>query len=231
MGRHARLFSARAVKWLAGFTLLVALFLPAACETADRSSKPVVLMREDREEATALLERINDLNERGKYAEAIPQAIKVLEIVEKEKGPDHEGVGVCLNLLGGLYTSFGDYENAETTLKRALKLYDDLGKEAGSMATATLGLLARLHMNKGEYGTAEPYAVKALEIRERLEGLDHFMVSTSLNTLGEINLHLREFDKAEEMLQRAVKLRKDYENPHGLVISLNPTTQLKKFLA
>ncbi len=226
MGRHVKLFSASAGKWLVRFPLLLVLFLPVACKTVDRSPESVVLEREDREEATALLGRINELNEQGRYAEAIPQAVRVLEIVEKEKGPDHEGVGVCLNLLGGLYTSFGDYENAETTLRRALKLYGDLGREAGSMAATTLGLLARLHMNKGEYETAKPYAVKALEIRERFEGLDHFMVSTSLNTLGEIDLHLRRFDKAEELLQRAVRLRKAHENPHGLVISLNNLARL-----
>lgn len=225
MGLYVKRSSA-SIRWILEFPLLLAMLLPVACKTVDHLSESVVLKAEDQRETTALLERIQDLNEQGKYAEAIPQALRVLDIVEREKGPEHEAVGVCLNVLGGLYTSFGDLENAETALKRALQIYRSLGREGSLVAATTLGLLAKVHMNRGEHQTAKSFAEKALAIRERVQGGDPFMISTSLNTLGEIHMYLGEFDNAEDLLRRAIKLRKSHENPHGLVISLNNLARL-----
>jgi CHAT domain-containing protein/Flp pilus assembly protein TadD len=181
----------------------------------------VVLEQEDRREASAILDRINELNEQGKFAQAMPEAVRLLAIVEKEKGKNHEAVGVCLNVLGGLYLSFGDDEKAEAALVRALEIYRRHRKQDSLMAATTLGLLAKLHMDRGAYREAEPFAAEALRIRERKQGEERFIVSTSLNTLGEIHLRLGAFDKAEELLLRAVELRKELGNPHGLLISLN----------
>jgi CHAT domain-containing protein/Tfp pilus assembly protein PilF len=186
----------------------------------------VVLKSEDYEQATALLDKINKLNEQGKYAEAIFSAEKLCPIVEEEKGPDHQGVGVCLNVLGGLYNSFGDYEKAEIKLKRALEINKKLGDRDSTQYAASLGLLAKVYMNKGEYRQAEPFAKGALKIREQVQGGDDFMVSTSLNTLGEIYLYLHEFNKAEPLLLRAIEIRKKHDNAHSLVISLNNLCRL-----
>ena len=195
--------------------------LPWSCRTAGGPPGSVVLEQEDRREASAILDRINELNEQGKFAQALPEAVRLLAIVEKEKGEKHEAVGVCLNVLGGLYLSFGDDEKAEAALGRALGIYRDHRKEDGLMAATTLGLLARLHMNRGAYREAEPFAAKALRIREREQEGDRFIVSTSLDTLGEIHLRLGAFDKAEALLLRAVEMRKELDHPHGLLISLN----------
>ena len=99
--------------------LCAALAFLGSCKTAEGPSGSVVLQQRDHEEADALLDRINALNEQGKYAEAIPLAVQLREIVEAEKGPGHEGVAACLNVLGGLYTSFGDPEKAEFYLQKS----------------------------------------------------------------------------------------------------------------
>jgi CHAT domain-containing protein/Tfp pilus assembly protein PilF len=197
-----------------------------SCKSVEQQSGSVVLKAEDHEQATVLLAKINKLNEQGKYAEAIPAAEKLLVIVEEEKGPDHQGVGVCLNVLGGLYNSFGDYEKAEVKLKRALEIYKKLGVTDSPLYATSLGVLAKVYMNKGEYRQAEPFVQEALKIREQSQGSDHFMVSTSLNTLGEIYLHLHENDKAEPVLLRAIEIRKKHKNTHSLVISLNNLCRL-----
>ncbi len=186
----------------------------------------VILQRADHQVATTILKKINELNAQGKYAEAIPLAKQLLEVVEKEKGPDHAGVAACLDVLGGLYTSFGDYGKAEPILKRALENHEKLeGKESPNVATS-LGLLAKVYIELGDYSSALPLANRALQIREKMLGSDHFMVSTSLNTLGEIYLDLHEFEKAEPLFLRAIAIRKKHENPHGLVISLNNLSRL-----
>jgi CHAT domain-containing protein/Flp pilus assembly protein TadD len=197
-----------------------------SCKTVGQQPGPVLLKAEDHEQATVLLAKINELNEQGKYAEAIHAAEKLLVIVEEEKGPNHHGVAVCLNVLGGLYNSFGDYEKAEDKLKRALKIYQNLGVTDSPVLANSLGVFARVYMNKGEYRQAEPFAQEALKIREQFQGDDHFMVSTSLNTLGEIYLHLNEYDKAEAVLLKAIEIRQKHENTHSLVISLNNLCRL-----
>ena len=202
------------------------IILILSCNVAERQSRYVVLKEEDHEQATVLLDKINMLNEQGKYAEAIFSAEKLCRIVETEEGPDHQGVGICLNVLGGLYNSFGDYDKAEIKLKRALEINQRFGDGDSTQIAASLGLLAKLYMDKGEYRRAEPFARRALEIRERSQGADHFMVSTSLNTLGEIYLNLKEYDKAEPVLLRAIAIRKKHENTHSLVISLNNLCRL-----
>ena len=206
------------------FFLFITLIV--SCKITDYQSRSVVLEEEEHEQATVLLEKINKLNEQGKYAEAILSAEKLCVIVEEEKGPDHQGVGVCLNVLGGLYNSFGDYEKAEVKLQRALEINQKLGNSDGAQIATSLGLLAKVSMDKGEYRQAEPFAQGALKIREASQGGDHFMVSTSLNTLGEIYLNLQEYDKAEPVLLRAIEIRKKHENTHSLVISLNNLCRL-----
>jgi CHAT domain-containing protein/tetratricopeptide (TPR) repeat protein len=197
-----------------------------SCKFDKLQSGSVVLKGEDYEKATTLLDKINRLNEQGKYAEAIFSAEKLCAIVEEEKGSGHQGVGVCLNVLGGLYNSFGDYEKAEIKLKSALEINKKLGDRDRAQYAASSGLLAKVYMNKGEYRQAEPFAKEALEIREQVQGGDHFMGSTSLNTLGEIYLYLHEFNKAEPLLLRAIEIRKKHDNTHSLVISLNNLCRL-----
>ncbi len=206
------------------FLLFITFIL--SCNIVERQSRYVVLNEEDHEQAAVLLEKINKLNEQGKYAEAILSAEKLCLIVEAEEGPDHQGVGICLNVLGGLYNSFGDYEKAEIKLKRALEINRKLGNSDSTQIASSLGLLAKVYMDKGEYRQAEPFAQEALKIREQSQGIGHFMVSTSLNTLGEIYLNLQEYDKAEPVLLRAIEIRKKHENAHSLVISLNNLCRL-----
>ena len=206
--------------------LLLFIALIVSCKTFEQRPGSVVLKAEDHEQATVLLAKINKLNEQGKYAEAITAAEKLLVIVEEEKGPDNQGVGVCLNVLGGLYNSFGDYEKAEKKIKRALEIFKGLGERYSLLLATSLGILANVYMNKGEYRQAEPFAKEALNIRKQSQGSDHFMVSTSLNTLGEIYLHLHEYDKAQPVLLKAIEIRKKHENTHSLVISLNNLCRL-----
>ncbi len=206
------------------FILLILLI--ASCRTGARQPGSVLLEDKEYEEATALLEKINRLNEQGQYGEAIFAAERLCKIVEAEKGENHQGVGVCLNVLGGLYDSFGDYEKAEIALRRGLEINRGLIGKDSTLLAASLGLLAKVFMDKGEYRQAEPYALEALRIREQMRGGDDFMVSTSLNTLGEIYLHLKEYQKAEPLLLRAVEIRRKHENAHSLVISLNNICRL-----
>jgi CHAT domain-containing protein len=201
-----------------------------SCKTLYPSPGSVVLQKKESNEASKILGQINQLNDQGKYAQAISLAIRLKDLVQKEKGLYHQGAALCLNVLSGLYISFGDFEKAKMTLRQASNIFQELGLEESAMFAITQGLFAKLYMNEGEYEKAEPFALNALEIRERVQVTDHFMISTSQNTLGEIYLNLGEYLKAESMLLRAIELRKKYKNPHGLVISLNNLAKLYYYM-
>jgi len=200
-------------------------FFPISCKTLE-PPPPLILRQSDQEEAVSMLERIDELNGQGKYAEAIPLAIEVLKIVERAKGPSHPGVAACLDVLGGLYISFGDDGAAAPVLKRALEVHETLeGRESPNVAT-TLGLLAKVYMELGDYVSALPLATRALSIREKTLGEEDFRVSTSLNALGEIYLNLGKPAEAESAFMRALEIRKKHGDAHGLAITLNLLGQL-----
>ena len=213
--------SARIFFHLTSCLLFVLLLTPSACKTTEPGPERVVLQRADQERASDLLQKIDLLNEQGKYAEAIPLAEQLLHLVEKEKGSSRQGVAACLSVLGGLYCSFGDYEKAEPILRRALEINEQMEGEESSNVATSLGLLAKVYTELGDYQSALPLARKALRIREKELGADHFAVSTSLNTLGEIYLHLRQFESAEPLFLRALEIRRAHGNAHGLLIALN----------
>lgn len=175
--------------------------------------------------ASTLLERINALNDQFKHAEAIPLARELLVIVEKGEGRRSAGVVACLNILGGLHNSLGDYLQAENHVRRAIQVAEGLGGNPQGMINS-LGLLAQIKMNQGDYRAAEPVAARALALREAEAGKNGFMVSTSLNTLGEIYLNLQEYSKAESFFLRAVEIRRDHANPHALLITMKNLAQL-----
>ena len=65
------------------------------------------------QEAEKLNQRVVELYQQGKYAEAIPLAEKVLAIREKVLGKEHPNVAISLNNLAVLYDSQGNYSKAE----------------------------------------------------------------------------------------------------------------------
>ena len=204
---------------LGGGILLTVLFI--ACTPAARPIATFDLDPDHHRQASVHLRAIERCNEQGKYAQAIVAANRLLALVENQKGSHTRGVAVCLNILGGLYNSFGEYDLAEAKLTRALQITQGLPIVDDALTASCLGLLARVHMNKGHYRRAKPLAHRVLSIREAATPGLAFMVSTSLNTLGEIYLQLNDFEQAEAHLLRAIEIRKQQRNTHGLVVSLN----------
>lgn len=204
----------------------VYLFILLSC-TIDRSSpSPITSRHTESDQATILYDEIGELAGQGKYAEAIPLAKQLLDTTEQEKGAIHEETAASLNILGGLYSAFGDDEKAEPILKRALETREKLGGAESPDFATSLGLLSRVYMNLNDYSKAAFLANRALQIRKKTLGDDHFLVSTSLNTLGEIYLMRQDYEKAEPLFLQAIEIRKRHDNAHSLLITLNNLCQL-----
>src|SRR6266542_2195574 len=87
--------------------------------------------------------KLMQLYKEGKYAEAIPIAIKAKDAAEKESGNTSNNYSQSLNNLGILYKSMGNYAAAIPLYKEALAIRKKvLGEEQLDYATS-LNNLAR----------------------------------------------------------------------------------------
>jgi len=101
------------------------------------------------------------------------------------------------------------YAQAETLIKHALALREQLlGPEHPEIAT-TLDSLASIYFEQGKYLEAEPLYQQALTIREQSLGPEHPDVATSLSTVAHLRyfIHENTYDEAEQMFRRALAIR------------------------
>ena len=116
-------------------------------------------------EAQQLSQQVLQLNQQGKYDEAVPLAERALAIRRKILGEEHPDVATGLNNLAALYENQGRYAEAEPLYQQALELHQYLlGKDHLDFALS-LNNLAGLYESQGKYMEAEPLYQQALELR------------------------------------------------------------------
>jgi len=183
--------------------LAILIPMPAFGQTPEQSMK----------EAQALNQRVVELYQAGKYAEAIPLAEKSLRLTEKSLGPDHPDVATALNNLAGFYQAMGDYAKVEALYLRALSIREKaLGTNHPAVAES-LHSLGQLYGTMGNWAKTEPLLSQALAIREKTLGPEHPIVATSLSILTDYYRVMGDLAKAETMARRALKIREKVLGP------------------
>ena len=162
------------------------------------------------EKANELVElnrKVQDLQQGGKYAEAIPPAQRAAELYEKDLEPDHPYVATALTTLAELYRANGEHAKAEPLFQRVLAVREKtLGSGHPDVATA-LNDLALLYDAMGDYAKSQPLYERALAIREKAQGGGHPDVATALNNLGLLYDATGNSARAEPLYQRALAIR------------------------
>ena len=79
---------------------------------AQKSNVDEAAQSDELNELKQLIPQVMKLYTEGKYDEAIPLAVRVLTIIEKDIGPDTSGYALSLNNLARLYAAKGDYTRA-----------------------------------------------------------------------------------------------------------------------
>jgi len=151
--------------------------------------------------------RQNGLREQGRYAEAIPFAVKALELGQKEFGPKHKLTASLLNNLAILYEGQGRYAEAESFYKRALEIFEQVLGPDHSDVGKILGNLAYLHNRQGRYDEAEPLAKRALAIQEKTLGPGDLSVAEALNGLAAVYKEQGRYTAAAPTLERALAIQ------------------------
>ncbi|WP_287278778.1 MULTISPECIES: tetratricopeptide repeat protein [unclassified Okeania] len=163
--------------------------------------------QEELAEVKRLVEQIIQLNQQGKYAEAIPLAEKALEIRKRALGDNHLDVARSLNDLGRLYQSQGKYKEAEPLYQKSLAIRKQkLGDNHPDVAIS-LNNLAVLYYQQGKYSEAEPLYQKSLDIRKEQLGDDHLDVAQSFNNLALLYYQQGRYSEAEPLYQKSLDIR------------------------
>src|ERR1700744_2226433 len=143
--------------------------------------EPVVAQAD---ELPALHAKVIELENSGRYAEAIGFAQRELAIQEKTFGPDHPDVATSLNQLAQLYGKQGRYPDAEPMLKRARAIWEKTLGPNNVKVGAAISNLAELYRSEGRNAEAEPLFKQSLSIQEKGLGRDHPNVAATLRALA-----------------------------------------------
>jgi len=126
---------------------------------------PLVFSQSAGIEWDILNEEVRELSRTGKYDRAVVVAKKVLEIAEKNVGPNHPAVATSLNSLAWLYLTQGQYAQAEPLFKRALAINEKaLRPEHPDVATSLENMAALYRATKRDE-EAKTLEKRAADIR------------------------------------------------------------------
>lgn len=157
-------------------------------------------------EAAALQERVFELNQQGKYDEALPLAERALRLREDNLDPNNLLIAGSLAALATLVQLKGDFDRAESLLQRALKIREKFLGPNDYQVSIALTAIANLQRVKGDYGQAVKTFSRSLAIREKLFGSEHPVVALTLNNLASVYQNMGRFVEAEASLLRALRI-------------------------
>jgi CHAT domain-containing protein/Tfp pilus assembly protein PilF len=156
--------------------------------------------------------RIAELEQAGKYSEAIPLARRLLADMEKAHGPVHRDVAAALNNLALLYGDLGQDADAEPLLKRALTIQEKVWGLDSAEIAPELNNLAALYQRQERYADAEPLFKRALAIREKSLGSGHPDLGKYLNNLATLYEKQGRHADSEPLFKRSLAI---YEKSVG----------------
>ncbi|MCC3418100.1 MAG: CHAT domain-containing protein [Microcoleus sp. PH2017_07_MST_O_A] len=154
-----------------------------------------------------LNQKVNHLDNQGKFNEAIVVAEQALVLAQSLHPGDHPDVAFSLNNLASLYNSQGRHNESERLYKQALEMCQRLFTDHPHVV-ASLNNLATLYQSQGRYGEAEHHFQKALEMWQRLFKDDDADLASILNNLGLLYDSQGRYSEAERLLQQSLQIRK-----------------------
>jgi CHAT domain-containing protein/Tfp pilus assembly protein PilF len=160
------------------------------------------------------------LQDQGRYGEALPIAQEAARVAEATFGTNNEITAASLNRLGNILSDLGRYPDAEATLKRALAIGEKvLGPEHDGISTM-LNNLASIYEDEGRYPEAEPLYKRSLAIDEKTLAPTDQKIGSDLNNLALLYAKQGRYAEAEPLYKRAQDIDEKAlgpNNPHFAV--------------
>jgi CHAT domain-containing protein len=155
------------------------------------------------QQARVLFNQYARLNRDGRRDEALTALLRCLELREKILGPDDPLVGRTLGFLAALYTSSGDYVNAEPLLIRQIQISEKLLGPDNVEVAREIGALGETYLGKGDDLKAEEATQRALGIYERAKKMESPGAASALSALAGIYYQRRDYAGAENYYERS----------------------------
>lgn len=168
--------------------------------------KPANSQSPELTEAATLTRSAVNLYQQGKYAEALPQAKRVVQLRETVLSADDPLLRSALMNLGQICVALGKLGEAETALQRVVKSYEKT--EPGAPRSAeVLQSLALVHYARGDWSKSEKDYQRSLEITEQAFGADSKQTAEALFSLAEFYQFTGNYKKGEILYQRLVSIQ------------------------
>ena len=136
----------------------------------------------------------------------------------EELGSDEELVKP-LNSLASVCRSLGKHEEAESHLKRSLKLQEELLGPEDEVFATTMGELGTLYTDMGMYKKAENHLGLALSIGQEVLGEEHPAVADAMDDLAELYIGRGLLVEADRMFRQSLGIRKNLFGVNHLAIA------------
>jgi CHAT domain-containing protein/Tfp pilus assembly protein PilF len=162
---------------------------------------------ESLEEADALIANTKQLNQEGRYREAIPLAKRAIQIREKMHGSEDPNTAVAINNLAELYRATGEYAEAETLYQKAVAIFIEKFGPHDVRTTIPLGNLGMLYQMTGALKKAEPLLKQVVAVREKSLGREHAMTGEAINNLANFYEVTGAYSRAESLYQQALAIQ------------------------
>lgn len=176
--------------------------IPHALSIADHSIKSGV----DIEGVAHIFYEIGRWNHHmASYHKAIDFYEKAREIVEEEKGQEHNWLAYIFNNLGLVYTDMANYDKALLMYEKSLRIRVSFDPESLGAAT-TYDNIGWALKQKGEYQQALKNHKKALKITQKLVGDEHINAAKIYNNIGMNYYELGFYSKSIDYLTKSVTL-------------------------
>jgi CHAT domain-containing protein/Tfp pilus assembly protein PilF len=149
--------------------------------------------------------------DRGEFHRARPLVRRAVAILEDI--PDESNLPVCLDTLALVYQRHAQYQLAETTYKKSLKLRAQLKLPAWARSPTEQGL-AQLYSELGRFPDAEDHFKRARDGYRATPAKDYAGLVrghiSCLNDHASMLFNVADFDRARELLAEARGLREKY---------------------
>lgn len=173
-----------------------------------KAEKMYVTLNDNYQLARTLINKAELLFRVGDFIGSEKEVFKGLRIIKDDKNEDANEINYdANNMLGMVYNSMGEYEDAVEYHKEALKTIENfqiIGKNQ-TMAISYLNL-GMVYVNLKNYKIAKYYFLKGIE-QQNIDNQDPSIYAYLLDNLGYSKFQLQENSELPDLFYRSLKIR------------------------
>jgi len=174
--------------------------------------------------------RIRFLAKKGTYYREVGDFSKSVDALDQALNLNGRGKAdsttIALHIeIGTTYKHFGDLDQSEAELLKAIELSQD---DFELQYLIAIDRLSTLKMEQGEYSDSENYLLYNLKQKEEKYANDPFLTLETLNGLSILYHRLNDLEAADEYMTQAIAMAENIRNAKPYLINNLGTIYMKK---